>query len=204
MEEMIQNALVFANTHIDLAPWIIFGLLLLAGLNIPISEDVMNFTTGFLASQNPEHFYQLYFALLMGCYWSDVIAYSLGRFVGPSLFRIKWFSKMVTVDRLDRINHFFNRYGMITLIVGRFIPGIRNPLFMSCGLSRMNMAKFMIADLIAAFLSVTFYFYLYYTFGEAIKETIQRANIVIFAVAVVAALAFFVRKKMQAKKLETP
>lgn len=202
MEEVIHQSLEFANTHIALAPWIIFGLLLLAGLNIPISEDLMNFTTGFLASQNPDYLYQLYFALVMGAYWSDVIAYSLGRFVGPSLFRIKWFSKMVTPDRLDQINHFFNRYGMITLILGRFVPGIRNPLFMSCGLSRMNMPKFMIADFIAALLSVSCYFYLYYTFGEAIKESVQRANIAILIVAAVVVTILFVRKKVKDKRLK--
>lgn len=199
---MIQQTIEFANAHIDYAPWIICGLLLLAGLNIPVSEDLMNFTTGFLASQNPDKVVPLYLGLIAGAYFSDLISYCLGRFVGPGLFRIKWFSKMVTMDRLDQVNHFFNRYGMMTLIIGRFIPGIRNPLFMSCGLSRMNAAKFALADFIATLLSVTSYFYLYYTFGEAIKDTIQKANAIIFGLFAVTAIGFFIWKKYRAKQQE--
>ena len=72
MDEYIQAVINFANENVDIAPYAIFGLLLLAGFNLPISEDLMNFTSGFLASQNPDHVIPLYIGILFGCYFSDM------------------------------------------------------------------------------------------------------------------------------------
>lgn len=51
MEELIQ--LIQAN--IQYAHLIIFATLLLAGLNIPISEDAMIFVSALLASKHPNY-----------------------------------------------------------------------------------------------------------------------------------------------------
>ena len=50
----MSDLLVFLQGHIHIAPYVILGLLLLAGLNIPVSEDMMLFISGFLASQYPD------------------------------------------------------------------------------------------------------------------------------------------------------
>ena len=52
MEELLTQFEQFAQTHIHLAPFAIFGLLLLAGLNIPVSEDAMLFLSAILATQH--------------------------------------------------------------------------------------------------------------------------------------------------------
>ena len=57
---------------------------------------------------------------------------------------------MVSKEKVNQISDFYKKYGMITLMGGRFIPfGVRNALFLTAGLGKMNFFKFALSDLIA-------------------------------------------------------
>ena len=36
------------------------------------------------------------------------------------LWKIKWFARMVKPESVDKVSHFYERFGIFTLIVGRF------------------------------------------------------------------------------------
>jgi membrane-associated protein len=185
-----------ANANVAIAPWLIFGVLLLAGFNLPISEDLMIFMTAILSAKNPDHMPYLFAGLFAGAYFSDLICYWLGRLLGPKLFQIKFFSKMISPEMLEKIKGFYDRYGMGVLIVGRFIPfGVRNGLFITAGLGKSHFGKFAFADFIATLISVSVYFSLYYKYGEAMIEIIKKGNMVIFGVFITSVIGFLVYKK---------
>lgn len=192
MEEIIQ----YAQAHIHYAPYLIFGLLLLAGLNIPVSEDAMLFISAILASSNPGYTPYLFIGVYLGAYFSDLICYSLGRFLGPKLFEIKFFANMVPPERITKIHGFYEQYGVITLIFGRFIPfGVRNGLFLTAGLGSMDFQKFALADLLACTISTVFFFTLYYHYGIAVIEYVKEGNIAVFTIAAIAVAVFYYKKK---------
>ena len=130
----------FICLHIHDAYWILFLLLLLAGMNIPISEDLILLTGGALAStclETSAQVWHLYFWIFLGCWVSAWEAYWLGRLLGPKLYEIKWFSRFITAKRISALHHYYERFGILTFIVGRFVPGgVRNALFMTSGLGR--------------------------------------------------------------------
>ena len=103
MEEVLLQAQQFASQNIDLAPWLIFSLLLLAGLNIPVSEDGMLLITAILAFNNPDQAIPLFFGVYLGAYCSDIICYTLGRTLGPKLFKIKMFKSMMSQKRMHKM-----------------------------------------------------------------------------------------------------
>jgi membrane protein DedA with SNARE-associated domain len=193
MEELLQ----FIQANIQYAHWIIFGALLLAGLNIPVSEDGMLFISGVLASNFPDHLVRLFIAVYMGAYLSDLICYMLGRKFGPKLFEIKFFANMVPPERIDKIHNFYERYGIVTLLIGRFIPfGVRNGLFLTAGLGKMDFQKFALADLLACTISTVVFFSLYYHFGNSIIEYVKQGNIVLFSlVAIGIGVYFYLKNK---------
>ena len=200
MEEILN----FIQAHVHQAPYLIFGLLLLAGFNIPVSEDGMIFISAILAVKNPEYLYPLFFAVYSGAFFSDLICYSLGRFLGPQLWKSQWFSKMVSREKVDKLSTFYEKYGIFTLIVGRFIPfGVRNGLFLTAGLGKMNFLKFALSDLFAATISVTSFFYLYYTFGESVILYVKKGNIVLFSIAILVVSILIWRKKKKQKNSVT-
>lgn len=197
--EFFNEAMQLINSNIAMAPFIIFGLLFLAGFNIPVSEDLMLFTSAILAAKNPEYTWQLFGAVFAGAYISDMICYGfIGRYLGNKLFKIKFFANMVSPERLDKINGFFKKYGVWTLILGRFVPfGFRNALFLSAGLGKMNAVKFALSDLLACTISCVTYFWIYYNFGETAIEYVKKGNYVIGAAAVIVAIVFIYKKKTQ-------
>lgn len=194
--DFFNDALALINSNVHTAPFIIFGLLFLAGFNLPVSEDIMIFTSAILAAKNPEYTYQLFAGLFLGAYISDLICYALmGRYLGHKLFKIKFFANVVTPEKLEKINYFFKKYGVLTLIFGRFIPfGVRNALFISAGLGKMSALKFALADLLACTISVVTYFYIYYTFGELAIEYVKQSNYVIATIAVIILIIVAVNK----------
>ena len=131
MESLLSDLMQYVTTNAEMAPWIIFGLLLLAGFNLPVSEDLMLLTSALIAQQRPELMWQLFAGVFAGAYFSDLICYGLGRTLGPKLWQIKWFAKMVDREHVDKIGGFYEKYGPLTLLLGRFIPfGVRNGLFL--------------------------------------------------------------------------
>ncbi len=183
------------------SPWILFPIMLLGGLNLPVSEDGMLFVAGVVAASNPEMTWPLFFAVYLGAFGADLICYSLGRFLGPRFFKIKFFASMVPPERLAKISGFYEKYGIWTLIFGRFIPfGARNGLFLTAGLSKMNALKFALSDLVAATISCGVYFTLYYTYGESVIASIKKFNLVIFAVAIIVAVSFYLKKRKEKSK----
>ena len=164
METIIQ----FIFDHAQHAHWIVFGALMLAGLNVPISEDAMIIMSALLAATVvPENTVELFLGVFLGCYLSDWVSYWLGRTLGRRLWNFKWLSKTIDPKRLDQIHTYYEKYGFWTLLVGRFIPfGVRNCLFLTAGMGKMSFRKFIVSDGIACLCSNSVLFYLAYSLGK--------------------------------------
>ncbi len=156
----------FILSHESSAPWVIFFSILLAGLNLPISIDLMLILVAVLAATHLGHLkVTLFIAFFIGCCLSAWISYSLGRFIGSKLLK-KFFSE----QKLSKIHHFLTKYGTITLLIGRFIPfGFRNCLFMTSGFSKLSFLKFAVVDAIACFIWSATFFTLFYQLGQSFE-----------------------------------
>lgn len=192
----MDTLLMFIQTHVAYAPWVIFGALMLAGFNIPVSEDAMLFVSAVLARSYPSHLMPLFLAVYLGAYLSDLVCYGLGRVLGPKLFTIEFFASMAPPERIEKIRRFYARYGTATILLGRFIPfGVRNGLFLTAGLGKMRFLKFALADLTAATITTVTYFSLYYQYGEAVLAYVKEGNLIIFALAAASASVYFALKR---------
>jgi membrane protein DedA with SNARE-associated domain len=177
------------------AHWIFFLLLMLAGLNLPISEDIILLTGGAIASTCiPDHTLRLYIWIYLGCWISAWEVYWIGRLLGPKLYQFKWIRTFITPERVDRLHHYYEKFGVFTFIFGRFIPGgMRNALFLSCGLGKMPFVKFILRDGFAALISTMTLFTIGYQFGKNYHTMIMYVKTynMIAALIVIAALAIF-------------
>jgi membrane protein DedA with SNARE-associated domain len=204
MESLIQ----WITAHAQHAHWFIFGAILLAGLNIPISADLIIIASAFLAADIiPEHTIHLYLAVFLGCYFSAWIAYWIGRLLGRKLCRIRWFSKILSLEKLEKAQKFYEKYGFFTLLLGRFIPfGVRNCIFMTSGMSRMHFGKFALWDLFACFIWSATSFYLFYKLGQnyqAVAGFVKTFNLLLFAAFSVTLIAFIWYKRRKKATIET-
>lgn len=197
----MEEIFVYINSNVTYAPYLIFGLLILAGFNIPISEDLMLFTAAILAAENPEQRVALFLGVYLGAYLSDLICYWTGRMIGPHIFKLGIIGRFINQKKVDRVSAFYERYGIMTLLFGRFIPfGVRNALFLSAGLCKMNFIKFALTDFLAVTISSFFFFYVYYQYGGAVIQYVKKGNIALLGVAIFIALLFYLKKRMTSKK----
>jgi membrane-associated protein len=190
----MESILHFVCENSHNAHWIIFILLLLAGINVPISEDFLLVTGGVIASTcftDPTNYttFKLFFWIFLGCWISAWEAYWVGRLLGPKLYEVRWFSRVITPHRIERLHHYYEKFGIFTFILGRFIPGgVRNALFMTSGLGKMPFRKFIIRDAFACTLSSVTIFSLGYLFGENYKflfHLIRKYEIILISLIII-------------------
>lgn len=180
------------------AHYIVFGALILAGFNLPISEDLLIIFSGILASTVvPENTYKLFIAIFLGCYLSDSISYWIGRILSHKLRKGKWF---LSKKKLYKAKKYYKKHGFKTLLFGRFIPfGIRNCLFLIAGMGKMKYVKFLISDGIACLFSNIVLFSLTYHLGKnynVVFVWLKRFNLIIFSVfLIILLLVIIIRKK---------
>ncbi|MCH9608644.1 MAG: Inner membrane protein [Chlamydiales bacterium] len=189
------ESFIFENAQY--AHWLVFGLLMLAGLNFPISEDVLIVFSGVLASTVvPENTWKLFAAIFFGAYLSDWIVYWIGRSLAPKLCKLRWFARMFREERIDKVRSYYEKYGTRTLLLGRFVPfGFRNALFATAGIGKMHFGRFLIVDGIACLLSNSALFALTYFCGKNYSYLFKSVNIALFAGFVIALICYLCYKK---------
>ena len=156
----MDSIIEFITSHAGHAHWLIFFLNLTCWLQSAHRPRLLLIISAVLAATVvPENTLALFFAVFLGALFSASIAYWIGRSLGPKLFRFPFFSRLLTPQRLENIKKFHEKFGLWSLIIGRFIPfGVRNCIFMSSGLSKMPFSRFILRDALACFLwsSVSF------------------------------------------------
>lgn len=189
------------------AYWILFVLLLLAGLNVPLSLDLILISGGALGSLHVEdHLMRLYLFLLAGCILSAWEAYWIGRSLGPKLYTLSPFKSVITKERVERLNRLFEKFGIFLFIVVRFIPGgVRNALFMTSGLGKMPFHLFALRDSLGCFFSATALFSLGYFFAEKREALFQLFEASARSVIVLSAIVLlFISLRAIMKKRSIP
>lgn len=199
----MENLVEFVTQHAHLAHWFIFGGALLAGMSVPISIDVLMIIGAVLAANViPEHTAILFSSLLFGTYFSAWIAYWIGRKLGPRLLKWRLFRKLLDEKKLERVRSFYEKYGLLTLIVGRFIPfGVRNALFMSTGMSQLSFRKFILRDALACSIWCATMFSAFYFLGQNYQvlfgyvKTFNLLIFTLFGLATIGVIWYKRRKK---------
>jgi len=150
-----------AILHIDYASMIlslgivayvvIFGIVfsesgLLIGLFFP--GDSLLFTAGFLASKNIVGTNQNYLNLWIligvtfaGAVIGDSVGYSFGHRIGRRIFT-KPDSRFFKKENLEKAERFYEKYGVKTIIIARFVPIIRTFAPIVAGVGKMKYKTF--------------------------------------------------------------
>ena len=203
----MHEIVTFVVEHSHYAPGILFILILLAGLNLPISIDVLMVLSAFLAATKVPHLTPyLFICFLVGAYFSAWICYWMGRTVGVKLLKFRYFAKLLPQHRLDKMGTFYEKHGLLALIVGRFIPfGFRNCLFTTTGMSKANFLKFMWRDAIACTLWASTVFFTFHRLGKNYEVLLAKAkmlNLFIFLAFGVTVITIVCYKKYKKKRVK--
>ena len=124
--------------------------------------------------------------------------YTIGRWVGPRVFHwenSRWFNK----EGFDKSHAFFEKYGGVALIAGRFMPFVRTFAPFVAGVTLMTRRRFTIFDVTGAVLWIGSVTLLGYGIGNLpwVKTHLQLIFLGIIIIPGVLALIGILRKKKQ-------
>jgi membrane protein YqaA with SNARE-associated domain len=101
------------------------------------------------------------------------VTYALGRVFGARLLEQRWFCRLAPPSKREKVRANFHRYGVLILVFGRLVPGIRTTLFLTAGLMRLSVARFCLADGIGAIIGNSVLFLLGYVLGHQFQDLVQ-------------------------------
>src|SRR3989338_10680690 len=112
---------------------------LLIGFFLP--GDSLLFTAGFLASQGVFNIALLCALSFIAAVTGDSVGYAFGKNIGPKLFT-KEDSWLFHKKNLAKAQHFYEKYGVKTIILARFIPVVRTFAPIVAGIGNMHYKTF--------------------------------------------------------------
>ena len=182
--------IAWISQYTEFFPLAAFILLLLAGLSVPISEDLVIITGALICHGDPSVLIPTFAAMYIGIAISDYFPYFLGKSIRKGTVKSNFITMMFPQKRLDMMQHYLKKFGIFTFIVGRFIPfGVRNTLFFSSGFIGLQLKRFALYDITAVSISVTTLFSLVYIFGDEIEKPFHAVGKILF-IMVLSTLVF--------------
>lgn len=148
----------FQGTPLSL--WGPFFLLLLCGLGLPLPEDIVLITAGMLGVIDGHSWIKVSAFMYAGVLAGDSMIFFAGRKFGTRLLGTAWFQKIFPPAKQTRVEELFEKHGSTGLFIGRFLPGLRAPIFFSAGSLKVSFLKFLLLDGLAALVSVPVFVWL--------------------------------------------
>jgi membrane protein DedA with SNARE-associated domain len=179
--------------------WSYLGIFLgivATGLGFPMPEELPVVIGGALAGKDLVYWWLMLPVCILGVIVGDFFLYGIGRLWGPRLVQYSWIKKrLLPPDRLARIERNFHEYGVKILLFARLTPGVRAPIFLTAGITRVPLAKFLLADGIYAIPGVSLLFFLGYWFTDnmvkLIEQDAEKVKYIIILVVIIAVVAYF-------------
>ncbi len=151
----------------------VFLLLVLCGLGVPLSEELIILTGGLVVERSGAHLQGMMLAAYLGVLAGDSALFFVGRSLGQRVFTHPRLARMLTPPRVAFLRQLFERRGAHAVFLARFLPGVRAPAFLLAGASGLPYRRFLLADGAAAWVGALGLTWLGYRFGPGILTRVQ-------------------------------
>ncbi len=115
-----------------------------------VSEDLACISAGLLIHANDLYWLTGVVACLLGIFVSDLGLWFGGWLIGRRVLEWAWVRRRLPVDRIDRIEAWFDTHGWKAIVAARFLPGTRLPMYLAAGVLGRRAGAFALWTLVAA------------------------------------------------------
>ncbi|HJS70682.1 MAG TPA: DedA family protein [Gaiellaceae bacterium] len=190
--------------YVSGSPWTYAFLFVIAALDVIIPlvpSETSVILAGVLASTGDLHLVLVILFAAAGAIVGDNTAYWIGRKVGHRIVD-RWF-KGERRKQVDWAHKQVEERGGYLILIGRFIPGGRTAVTLSCGMLEMPWRRFIAWDVAAGLVWATYAAMLGYVGGRTFEENPFKGFILAFVVAlgiagVIEAYRWFKRRRVVA------
>ena len=177
-----------------------FGMFLgmvLEAIIIIIPSEVILATGGILASSHIFSFWGAFIIGLLGSVFCAIAIYLMG-YIGGKPF-IKKYGKYFFMKEEDLVksDSWFNKYGLISALIGRNFPIIRTLISLPIGIMRLSFWKFLIYTTIGSIPWTFVFVYIGYTLGKGwttVNKYIGSLKIPILILLSILIISYFYKK----------
>ncbi len=180
-------AVIFAETGLVVTPF--------------LPGDSLLFVAGAVtASAAGLNVHLLVALLIAAAIMGDSVNYAVGHYIGPKVFDkpdSRWFRQ----EYLRRTQAFYDRYGGVTIIIGRFVPIVRTFAPFLAGVAGMSYRRFLTYNVIGAVLWITSLVYAGYLFGNIpwVKRNLTLIVIGIVVVSLIPAVTTYLQERARTR-----
>jgi membrane-associated protein len=166
--------------------------------------DSLLFAAGALSATGLLDIRLVVLLLITAAIAGDALNYSIGRYIGPKVFSAEdhqgLFHRLLNREHLDKAHAFFEKYGGMAVVSGRFVPIVRTFVPFVAGAAAMTMSTFVFYNVIGAVIWVAVCTGAGYLFGNVpiIKENFSLVAIGIVVVSVLPMVIEFIRHRRAA------
>ncbi len=179
--------IVFAETGLVVTPF--------------LPGDSLLFAAGALASLGTLDIWWLSLLLFAAAVLGDAVNYHVGRWLGPRVLsgQVTFLKK----EYLDKTQAFYDKWGVKTIVLARFVPIVRTFAPFMAGVGRMEYSRFVTYNIVGAALWVGICCSAGYFFGNipVVKQNFGLVVIVIIILSVMPMMVEMLRHQIGKRRL---
>jgi len=201
LDQIIQNfgiwtylilfVVIFAETGLVVTPF--------------LPGDSLLFAAGTFAALGSLNVFVLWLVMFAAAVLGDTVNYWVGNKIGPRVFEQDY--RFLKREYLEQTQQFYEKHGGKTIILARFVPIVRTFAPFVAGVGTMHYTRFLMFNVIGAFLWTSLFVFMGYFFGNIpfVKANFELAIVGIIAISVVPMIYEWLkhRNKNTSEKVES-
>ena len=156
----------------------IFFLLIFGILGLPVPDEWLLVISGYLVFKNVLGFIPTVLVAVLGSALGLTMSYILGRTSGAFLIRRYGHWLSIDEEKIRRTQHWFQNLGRWILVVGPFVPGVRNLMGYVAGAARLKLHVFARFAYVGALISSVSFVTFGYALGRHLPWNYSRIALV--------------------------
>ena len=168
--------------------WVVFFGVMLENAGLPVPGETILLAAGFFAADGHFSLPMVMLIATIGAVLGDNAGFAIGHHYGRSFFTRFGKYLFITPHRLARIDDFFHRHGNKTILIARFITGLRVFAAVFAGASRMPWRAFFVYNVTGAIIWAIVISTLGYLFGHSwplLEKWVGRSGMLMLVAAIV-------------------
>jgi membrane protein DedA with SNARE-associated domain len=187
--------------------WVVFFGVMLENAGIPVPGETILLAAGFFAEQGRFNLWEVMAIAAVGAVLGDNAGYWIGHKLGRATLERYGRHVGLTHARVAHMDRFFASHGDKTILVARFITGLRVFAALLAGSSRMQWRTFALYNMMGAVLwsfVITLVGYFFGQSWELLERWVKGAGLIALGIAVVVIITLIIvrRRKQRREDLE--
>jgi membrane-associated protein len=167
--------------------------------------DSLLFAAGTFAGKGDLPIFWLWLVLFVAPVCGDSANYWIGRFIGPRILRGEK-TRFLNKEHLERAHAFYEKYGGISVAIGRFMPIIRTFVPFVAGIGRMRYLRFLAYSICGTLAWVSILVFAGYFFGQVpfVQKHFEIVILAIIVISMIPSVVGYMQHRREMKKNSGP